>query len=307
MKTLLDCIPCFVRQALDAGRLVTDDQEVHERLLREVLHTASEMDLRQSPPAMGQHIHRLIRSLTGQSDPYLEMKDRSTQLALELYPKLRARVHASAHPLETALRLAIAGNIIDMGVNSHFDEAHLHEAIEDAMTAPLNGDARVFAKALAGARTILYLADNAGEIVFDRLLLEQMAAETVTVATRGSPVINDVTFADAQAAGIPGLAEVIDNGSDAPGTILDDCGVEFRRRFDEADLIIAKGQGNYETLNDSEKNIFFLLKAKCPVIARDLGCGVGSMILRRSRHAPDEASESREIKKTKSVSTMNKE
>jgi uncharacterized protein with ATP-grasp and redox domains len=179
MKTFFDCIPCFVRQALDSVRLVTNDEEVHERLLREVLRAAGGMDLRQSPPAMGQRIHRLIRSLTGQDDPYREMKNRSTRLVLESYPKLHARVVASARPLETALRLAIAGNVMDMGVNAHFDESHLHEAIEDALSAPLDGDVRVFAEALSSARTLLYLADNAGEIVFDRLLLEQMPVDKV--------------------------------------------------------------------------------------------------------------------------------
>ncbi|MCK4341841.1 MAG: DUF89 family protein [Phycisphaerae bacterium] len=295
MQTYLECVPCFVRQALDSVRLVTDDEEVHERLLREILRAASEMDLWQSPPAMGQRIHRLIRRLTGQSDPYRELKDHSTRVALELYPKLRARVHASSRPLETALRLAIAGNVIDMGVKAHFDEPALHEAIEDASSAPLDGDMRAFAETLSGARRILYLADNAGEIVFDRLLLEQMPVEKVTVAVRGFPVINDVTIADTQAAGIPGLVEVIDNGSDAPGTILDDCSSEFRHRFDAADMIVAKGQGNYETLNEVEKDIFFVLKAKCPVIARDLGCRVGSLILRRSRHARVAAGDTNEI------------
>jgi uncharacterized protein with ATP-grasp and redox domains len=123
----------------------------------------------------------------------------------------------------------------------------------------------------------------------------------VTVAVRGAPVINDVTIADTQPAGIPGLVEVVDNGSDAPGTILDDCSAEFQRRFDEADLIIAKGQGNYETLSEVEKDIFFMLKAKCPVIARDLACHVGGLILRRSRHAPVAALETKETEDTDSV------
>jgi uncharacterized protein with ATP-grasp and redox domains len=282
-------------------RLVTNDREIHERLLREVLRAASEMDLRQSPPAMGQRIHRLIRGLTGQSDPYRKMKDRSTRLALELYPELRARVRASSRPLETALRLAIAGNVIDMGVKAHFDESELHEAIENSLSAPLDGDVRAFAEALSNACTILYLVDNAGEIAFDRLLLERMPVEKVTVAVRGFPVINDVTIADTQAAGIPGLVEVIDNGSDAPGTILDDCKDEFRARFAQADLVIAKGQGNYETLNEVEKDIFFVLKAKCPVIARDLGCRVGSLILRRSRHARSVAFDTCEAENTDSM------
>ncbi len=282
MKTSLDCIPCFFRQALDAIRLVTDDEVIHERVLREVLRAASEMDLRQSPPAMGQRIHRLIRSLTGQSDPYREAKYRHNRLVLELYPKARVLVRSSASPLETALRLAIAGNVIDMGVNARLDEARVSKVIEEALSTPLDGDVRAFAEALLRARKILYLADNAGEIAFDRLLLEHMPVEKVTVAVRGSPVINDATIADAQAAGLPGLVEVIDNGSDAPGTILEDCSAECRRRFDEADLIIAKGQGNYETLNEVEKDIFFVFKAKCPVIADAAGCRVGSPALRRS-------------------------
>ncbi|MBU0639231.1 MAG: DUF89 family protein [Planctomycetes bacterium] len=294
MKTYLDCIPCFVRQALDAARLVTDEEALRERVLRDVLRAASEMDMHQSPPAMGQRIHRLIRKLTGQSDPYREIKQRHNRLALELYPQLCARVRGSADRMEAALRLAIAGNVIDMGVDARLDEACVSTVSAEALSAALDGDVRAFAAALSRARQIFYLADNAGEIVFDRLLLEQMPVEKVTVAVRGSPVINDATFADAQAAGIPGLVEVIDNGSDAPGTILDDCSIEFRRRFDQADLVIAKGQGNYETLNDLEKDIFFVLKAKCPVIARDLGCNVGSLILRRSRHAPVAAFETKE-------------
>jgi uncharacterized protein with ATP-grasp and redox domains len=285
MKTFFDCIPCFARQALDAVRLVTDDEVVHERLLRDVLRAASEMDLRQSPPVMGQRIHRLIRSLTRQRDPYREIKHRHNQLALELYPQLRAFVHSSRNPLETALRLAIAGNVIDLGANARLDESCVSEVIERALSAPLNGDVHAFAEAVAGARMVLYLADNALEIAFDRLLLEQMPVEKVTVAVRGAPVINDATMIDAQVAGIPGLVEVIDNGSDAPGTILQDCSPEFRRRFEQADLIVAKGQGNYETLGDVAKDIFFVLKAKCPVIARHLRCHVGSLILQRSPHA----------------------
>jgi uncharacterized protein with ATP-grasp and redox domains len=268
---------------------MTDDAAIHERLLRRLLRGVSKMDLRQPPPVMGQYIHRLIRRLTGQDDPYRQIKQRHNRLALELYPKLRTIVRESADPFETALRLAIAGNVIDLGANPGLDDACVSEGIEHALSARLDGDVHALEHAVAQAQRILYLADNAGEIAFDRLLLEQMPVERATVAVRGSPVINDATIADTQAAGIPGLVEVIDNGSDAPGTILEDCGTEFRRRFDRADLIIAKGQGNYETLSDVPKDIFFVLKAKCPVIADHLGCRVGSLILRRSVHAPGAA------------------
>lgn len=290
MRTYLDCIPCFVRQALDAARLVTDDEAIHVQLLRDVLREVSEMDMRLPPPAVGQRIHRFIRELTGQEDPYREVKDRFNRLALGMFPELKALVERSSNQIETAVRLAIAGNVIDFGVTSHLDEAGVHEAVECALIQPLDGEVEAFWQAVVNAKDILYLADNAGEIVFDRLLIEMMPLEKLTVVVRGGPAINDATMDDARDAGITGLARVIDNGSDAPATILADCSRAFRASFDEADLIIAKGQGNYEALSDVEKDAFFLLKAKCPVIARDLGCEIGSLILRRSvsaEHASD--------------------
>ena len=139
-----------------------------------------------------------------------------------------------------------------------------------------------FKEAISQAEEILYLADNAGEIVFDRLLIEQLPMDRVTVVVKGEPVINDATLQDAVVAGLDKIVEVTDNGSDAPGTILESCSQSFINHFDKADLVIAKGQGNYETLSDVDKNIFFILKAKCPVISRNIGCEVGEMILRRS-------------------------
>lgn len=282
MKTYLDCIPCFLRQTLDAVRLVTSDEAIHERLMQEGLRAASNLDPHQPPPALGQRIHRRIRELTRQSDPYRSAKDRFNQLALRHLPELRARVACSAAPLETAVRLAIAGNVIDLGINSDLRNAQVTGAINHALRAPLHGDVDALARAVADAARILYIADNAGELVFDRLLLEHLPLDKVTVVVRGAPVINDATVADAETAGLPEIVEVIDNGSDAPGTILADCSAAFRRRFEDADLIIAKGQGNYETLSHVPNDVFYLLMVKCPVVARELNCAVGSLILRRS-------------------------
>ena len=282
MKSYLDCIPCFFRQALESARMATADKAVNERVIRELLAAVLKLDMRQSPPVMGQRIHRLIRELTGEADPYRDIKDRFNRLALTLYPQLKERVKRSASPMEAAVRLAVAGNIIDCGVNSDLDEAHVCDGVEHAFAEPLNGDMTDVLDAISAAEHILYLADNAGEIVFDRLLIEQMPRKNVTVVVRGGPVINDATMDDAQAAGLLEIVEVIDNGSDAPGTILEDCGEGFRKRFSEAGLVIAKGQGNYETLSEVEKDVFFLLKVKCPVIARDIACEVGTLVLRRT-------------------------
>ncbi len=289
MKTYLDCIPCFIRQGLDAARLVSGDEQIHEQVVRRVLRLTVDLDMSQTPPAMGQQIHRLIRELTGNEDPYRDLKKQHNRFALELYDLLEPTVHSTEDPLETAVRLAIAGNIIDLGVKTSISDSDIQKTINDSLTASfdqtmveqLRSDAEC-------ARNILYLSDNAGEIVFDRLLLEQLPTEKITVAVKGQPIINDATMADAEFIGLTKIVEVIDNGSDAPGTILETCSQRFRDHFENADLIIAKGQGNYETLSDSDKNIFFILKAKCPVIAEHIGCEIGDMILRRTLCADED-------------------
>lgn len=281
MKTSLDCLSCFLRQALESARYATQDEALHREILREVLRAAAELNLDASPPEMAQHIHRVIRRSSGCRDPYRPAKKHFTAVALAMYPVLRHEVERAEDPLEAAVRMAIAGNIIDVGAGYALDESTVHEAVAHAWTAPLNGNLVELRDAAGEAKTILFLADNAGETVFDRLLIEQLGPEKVTVAVKGSPVLNDATREDAEEAGLVGWVEVIDNGSDAPGTILDDCSEPFRRRFEGADLVLAKGQGNYETLGEAPREVFFLLKAKCPIVTRDLCCELGDLILRR--------------------------
>ncbi len=285
MRTYFDCIPCFVRQVLDSVRMTTDDEQIQEKVLREALYLGSKMDLSQSPPAMAQKIHRFIREITGVKDPYLEVKNRFNKLALQMYPELKQQVETSADPLETAVRLAIAGNIIDFGVNSVVEQSQVERTITESLTEPLDMEAmEEFREATSQAEDILYLGDNTGEIVFDRLLIEQLPYEKITFAVKGGPILNDATIEDAQIVGLTDIVNVIDNGSDAPGTILENCSEAFRRRFDKSDLIIAKGQGNYETLSNIDKNIFFMLQPKCVVLARHLGCEIGSLVLSGLNH-----------------------
>jgi len=284
MRTYLDCFPCFVRQALDAARFATEDEEVHKKVVRDVLCLTAGMDMHQPPPVIGQQVHRLIREITGQEDPYHEQKRRSNELALRLYGEMEQDVQEAPDPLEAAIRLAIAGNILDFGMNSRLEHAHAEKVIGAALRDEFDStELSAFSAAVNQAEDILYLGDNAGEIVFDRVLIEKLPHAKVTFVVKGSPVINDVTMEDAEAAGLIDLVEVITNGSDGPGTILQSCSSAFRERFRRADLVIAKGQANYESLSDIDKNVFFILKAKCPVIARDLGCEIGTMILRGSK------------------------
>jgi hypothetical protein len=276
---------------VDASKRITDDPAVHERVVRETLRIVEGMSFDRPPPWMGQRIHRILRETTGNPDPYRTIKLRSNTLALELYPSLNEQVRASADPFEAAIRIAIAGNVIDFGCRRHVSDDEIHQEIENALKPgslqPNGGAVGALRAAIEQASDILYLADNAGEIVFDRLLIEQMPTDRVTLVVRGSPVINDVTLEDADAAGLSSLVRVIDNGSDAPGTILESCSDAFLTRFSQSDLVIAKGQGNFEALAGANHDIFFLFKAKCDVIARHAGCRTGDLILSRNRELED--------------------
>ena len=284
MKTTLDCIPCLFRQALETARIFSKDEAVHERLLKDVLNWCRDMDMAKPAPVMGQRIHRRLREITGLKDPYRRAKNAQNKMALSLLPGLRRELARSGDRLELAARMAIAGNIIDMGAYGDIGVKGVRKAVRHALAEPLRGEMPSFRLAAKKARSILYLADNAGEIVFDRLLIEELFPQRVTVVVRGHPVLNDAVMADARAAGLHKLARVIDNGSDAPGTVLEETSPEFKALFKTADLVIAKGQGNYETLSEAPRRVYFLFKAKCPVIAGRAGVALGEQVLARSGH-----------------------
>ena len=201
MKTSLDCIPCMMRQSLRVARLATADETVHEAILREILRHASQLDLSR-PPMLGQWIYRQVRRRTGQADPYLAVKQESNRLALALYPAWKQRVLALENPLLAAVRLAIAANIIDFGINGDLKPEDIPSALEKSFASPLEGDAGEFLEAVVRAKDILFLADNAGELVFDRLFIELLARKNITVAVKGGPAINDALRVDAEAAGL---------------------------------------------------------------------------------------------------------
>ena len=286
MKSSLDCVPCHVRQSLDASRAVSDDPALHERMLKEMLRWTAEMDTDLSPPVLGQRLHRRLREVTGIEDPYRIEKDHHNEMVLRLLPELRERIAAADDPFGLAVKLAIAGNIIDLGVSGEVPDGALRTSIEQALAEPVHGLVDELRHDIDHADDILYLADNCGEIVFDRLLIEHLPIERVTVAVRGLPILNDATMVDAQTVGLTELVEVIDNGTDAPGTILGDCSPAFRRRFEAADLIIAKGQGNFESLSDVDASIYFLFKVKCGVVAEHVGEPMGTHMVTRTAGRP---------------------
>lgn len=289
MKTYLECIPCFFRQALEAARITGADVKTKKRILDEVARSIPGFRLSSTPPEMGKTIHDIVKRMTGNPDPYQKLKERATEKTLAIYPELKQKVEIAEDALRMAVELAIAGNIIDYGTeNSLVVENELDKILQKeqkAIAAERESlfDVRSFRSALAEARTILYIGDNVGETVFDRVLMEEIKridpAKEILYAVREKPIINDATREDALAAGIDRVAEVISSGSEAPGTILESCSQEFIAIFDEADLVISKGQGNYETLSDVRRPVYFLFMAKCPVIAGGLGCAVGEIVL----------------------------
>ena len=278
MKTQLDCYPCILRQALEAARMAGAEERRQRAVLDLVLEMLLGVDPTRPPTIAGSAIHRLVREEAGDGDPYRPAKEESTRQALALYPRLQALVAASEDPLETALRLAIAGNIIDLSTGHHYD---LWATVERVLAQPFALDDReAFRAALARAGWVLYLGDNAGETVFDRLLIENLG-RPVTYVARGGAVLNDATLEDARAAGLDRVAQLVDSGADIAGTALELCSPTFRRLFLQADMIIAKGMGNYETLSEQGPRIFFLLQVKCAAVSRDLGVPVGSIVLRQ--------------------------
>ena len=277
MKTFLDCLPCMMDQALRAGRIATDDERIIKKLLDSVGAMMKDIPLENTPPETGEIIYRKVREITGVTDPYKEVKKANIEEALSLYPELKKIVEESDNSLITAIRIAIAGNVIDLGVNKKFNLVEDVRKILKQDFAIL--DFEKFEKQLKIADSVLYLGDNAGESVFDKILIEELN-KPVTYVVREIPVINDVTEEDAIASGINEVAEIISSGTTAPAVILRLCNNEFIERFNSSKMIISKGQGNYEGLSDVKQPLFFLLKAKCSVIANDLNVEEDDIVLK---------------------------
>ncbi len=283
IRTCAECVPCVVRQASEAIALSRPSPGTEEPLFREVLGYLASADWNVSPPVLSQMVQRLLRERTGCVDPYQKMKASLNRAAAEVLPQLAERVPVGMDPREAAVRMAISGNILDAGAKSGLKIEEALAAMQDLFQRPLDGDWSGLFDAAEQAGSILYLADNAGEIVFDRALIERLPRGKVTVAVRGGAVLNDATLEDARAAGLNEVAVLISNGSDAPGTLLEDCAPAFRELFQNSGLIISKGQGNYETLSSVDGPIVFLFQVKCQAIALRAGAAVGTMVIRKDR------------------------
>jgi len=281
MKVYADCIPCFQQQALRASRVVGADEQTQQEILRRVMEQLAAADWSVAPIEIARGVYRVVRDMTGADDPFAELKAQSNQRILELYPSLREQVAASDTPLRRAVQLAIAGNIMDFGALASFDvEATITKVTSKGFAVD---DFETLERELARARSLLVFADNAGEIVFDRLLIETILARRplqVSLVVKSGPLVNDATLQDAREAGIDAMAEVellqVSNGD---GHSYPDYGSpELAGWIEEHDVVISKGQANYEALSEY-KGIVYMLMVKCGLIARDIGASVGDIVL----------------------------
>jgi len=249
------------------------------------------LDLSLSPPENALRMYALIAEMTGIADPYLNLRQQSNALAQGLRHSISRRIKKSVDPLKTAIHYAAAANIIDYGTHHKFDaEQILAASLQKDFSIDHGEQLLSCLRKNTGCR-VLYLADNSGEIVVDGLLVEELQAIgcRVTLAVRDTPVINDATMEDARTCGIDKLCRVITNGSGCPGTPLASCSAEFLRVFRNSDVVLSKGQGNFETLCEVEGPLYYLMTVKCPVVGRHVAfmgdadakreIGYGEMVL----------------------------
>ena len=288
MRTHLDCLPCFLRQALEAARMVTQDEGIQRKVLNSVLSILSNISTQASPPEIAHLVHLRVKSITGNFDPYREIKKKQNEMALQYESTLSSQIAEMSDPLKAAVMFSAVGNAIDLAPSCSIQDIY-KRYMEMISRGFAWDDYELFQKKLARSKSLLYLGDNAGEIVWDKILIEELI-ETfsldITYAVRGFPILNDVTMEYAHFVGMDKVAKVVSNGFDAPGTLLDRCSEEFLKKYQESDLILSKGQGNYESLSEEHRPIFFLLNVKCSVIAEDIHCSLGDLVLKaQSNHA----------------------
>ena len=280
MKTYLKCFPCFARQAVEAGSLATDNEKLRLQIVQEVSAILTQLELERPPTYTGMLLYRKIGEISGNNDPYLQIKKDSNQKAKELLPYITQLIAQSANPLQTALKITAIGNILDFG--PYGGTADLKQFIKDKLEEEFYGiPTETFLSELSHAQNILYIADNCGEILFDSLFINQfLKNKKVYLGVRGSPTLNDVTINDLNGIEFGPHVEIVDNGNDSPGAIIELCNPRFQEIYHSVDLVIAKGQGNFEGLGPTDRpNVYSILIAKCPVIAAHLNRQINDLIL----------------------------
>lgn len=285
MRSAPECIPCAINQALRTARLAGADEATQIRALKRAVEALALEDMSKPPAVLATRAIVASSEVYGHDDPYREEKKRTTEEALRLYDQIKPGVDAEMAGMDPvariryAAKLAAAGNIIDFGIGREFDiEATLKDTIENGFAIDHSGRLH---DALKGADSFLLVSDNAGELVFDRFLIDQALSmgKRVLVSVRSRGILNDAVREDVLMAGITGPVEIIETGTGSLGLMLDEASPEFRNEFESAGVVLSKGQANYETLNDVARSMFYILRIKCHVIGDGMGLPEGVSVL----------------------------
>jgi len=296
MKLYLECYSCVLRQMLSTAKLSGLQEEQQKLVLHKTMDILQENKEQMSPQHIIVRTYEDIKTRFFDADksfdPYKKLKFESNKTVLEYYDYLEAFVKNSSTPLEVAIRKAAAGNIIDFGAKDHANINIEHEIQNIPLLKFSIYDIDAFKACLAQAKTVLYVGDNAGEIVFDKILIKQIRRQMPNVhivfATRDKAIINDATLEDAYQVGLDKEAEVISSGCKYPGLMLSETSAVFQDIYQKADLIIAKGQGNYEGMSDiDDSRLFHILRIKCERVAQDIKASKGDLILWNKIHSEE--------------------
>lgn len=279
MNVKFDCALCSINGVLNLFKKNLIEEKYQEEIFKEIMKYYSGVDYSLRSTTINREVKNIICRSSGLSDPFKPLKNIVNQKALEYRKKYESLVFSDAEAISKAMRLAIAGNIIDFGPTHNFD---IEKKINEVLTAefPIDDSETLF-KEIKNAQSILYIGDNTGEIVFDKLFLETINHPNVTFVVRNGPILNDSTMEDALWAGVDRHAKIITTGDDAPGILLESVSDEFLDHYNRADLIISKGQGNFEGLGHiTDKNIYFLFTVKCKLIAESINVPIGKSIVK---------------------------
>ncbi len=283
MNATPECVACMLKQALNTAKVVTDDSALQMQVMQKVKDYSGTVSLDQTPAQMCKYAYQTVSAVTGATDPYHAIKDTTNRQALEQLPFLHRTLDKSSDRLSTALHMAAAGNVIDFGIQHDFE---IERDIEGILEQKFVIDATdLLRRDLKPGCNVLYLGDNAGEIVFDTILVAELIAlgARVVYTVKSGPVINDATMEDAELTGMTAITKVIKTGADDIGVNWQNVSQEFREHVSRADIIIAKGHGNYETCDDQPGNYYFLLKSKCEIVANALGVKLGDLVFKKKR------------------------
>lgn len=283
MRTHLECLSCFIRQAIDVGRLLApEDSALQLRIVQDWAARISTMtpeELAEPAPWLATQLYARANEMAGEADPYKEHKLRANARVLEMLPQLQGMVDQAVDPLRTALGISITGNYIDVGAPHRTDwESAL---IEETKNTHWAGDVyEQFSAELQPGVSVLIVGDNCGEIGLDTILVKELQARgcEVSYSVRGGAILNDATMEDAEGVGMTSLCRVLSTGAAAPGAVLSQVSEDFKGEMRRADVLISKGQGNFESLEGRWPGVYFALKAKCRVLTREMGVSMGESL-----------------------------